>query len=161
MSTKSGEAVLSSTAMAKELLTVALQSRKTYIVLDGIDECSRDQRKDICAWFSSTVDSLPRDKMDDIRCLFISQDDGIARKDFSTIPSINIAPDDNRSDIEAFAKDWHCKITSRFGHLDDASLNFSRVIPARAQGRSSITRVSACLSLIFRFRDVHFRETGA
>ena len=134
MSTKSGEAVLSSISMAKEILAVALKSRKTYIILDGIDECNRDQRKDICSWFSLIVDSLPNDRMDDIRCIFISQDDGIARKDFLMLPSIKISPDDSKGDIEAFAKRWHDRIVKRFDDLEGASLDLSRIIPARSQG---------------------------
>ncbi|KAK4158351.1 hypothetical protein C8A00DRAFT_28632 [Chaetomidium leptoderma] len=74
---------LSSQQESEKLLETALKSRKTYIVLDGLDECPRDQRKDICTWFRSVVDKLERNKQDEIRCLFVSQEDGFAKKDLS------------------------------------------------------------------------------
>ncbi|KAF8863167.1 hypothetical protein BDZ45DRAFT_765670 [Acephala macrosclerotiorum] len=41
----SGELVLASLKLAKELLETAIQScKKTYIILDGLDECNRDER---------------------------------------------------------------------------------------------------------------------
>ncbi|KAF2800244.1 hypothetical protein K505DRAFT_229183, partial [Melanomma pulvis-pyrius CBS 109.77] len=56
---KSGEAVLSSTSTAKDLLAIALQtcdkSYKTYIILDGLDEYSRDDRKEIIEWFKEQL----------------------------------------------------------------------------------------------------------
>ncbi|RYP68514.1 hypothetical protein DL769_005502 [Monosporascus sp. CRB-8-3] len=134
MSTKSGEAVLSSSVLAKELLQVSLKSRKTYIILDGIDECNRDQRKEICTWFRSVVDSLPRTKVDEIRCLFISQDDGFARKDLSMLPSIKITAEDNKGDIETFARDWHRRIEDKFGRLDTAEYNVANIVTPRSQG---------------------------
>ncbi|KAI0577634.1 zf-H2C2-2 domain-containing protein [Pyrenophora tritici-repentis] len=51
----SGEAVLSSRSMAKTLLAIALQtfptSQKTYIIIDGLDEYAREDRKEISIWF--------------------------------------------------------------------------------------------------------------
>ena len=45
---KSNEAVLSTTAIAKRLLEVALNScERVYIVLDGLDEYSREDRKEL------------------------------------------------------------------------------------------------------------------
>ncbi|KAI0376807.1 hypothetical protein F5Y04DRAFT_273551 [Hypomontagnella monticulosa] len=134
MSTKSGDPVLSSAVLAKELLEISLKSRKTYIILDGIDECSRDQRKEICIWFIKLVDSLPRTKMDEIRCLFISQDDGIARKDLSVLPSIKIATENTRDDIETFAVIRKDLIEERFGTFNKEELDIVRVVTARSQG---------------------------
>jgi len=88
ISTSSGQAVLSSRSLAKELLETALKSRKTYVILDGIDECTRDDRKEVCTWFRSFADSLPTAKQDEIRCLFVSQDDGFARKDLAMLPTL-------------------------------------------------------------------------
>ncbi|KAK0731873.1 hypothetical protein B0H67DRAFT_597672 [Lasiosphaeris hirsuta] len=73
MSTSSGQAVLSSRDPAKELLDTALRSRKTYVILDCIDECDRDSRKEICSWFRSFADSLPSAKQDEICSLFIEE----------------------------------------------------------------------------------------
>ncbi|KAJ3566801.1 hypothetical protein NPX13_g6998 [Xylaria arbuscula] len=133
MCTKSGEAVLSSKETAKRLLSIALKMGKVYIILDGIDECPRDQRKEICSWFREIVDSLPRTDMDQIRCLFISQDDGVGRKDLSKIPTITITPGDNQVDIEKFSRIWQVAIEREFGAFKD-DLNITEVVTARSQG---------------------------
>ncbi|KAH8789515.1 hypothetical protein F5882DRAFT_354269 [Hyaloscypha sp. PMI_1271] len=131
----SGETVLSSSKLAKELLETIFQScKKTYIILDGLDECNRDERKEIATWFRQLVDGLPRREMDTIRCLFVSQDDGYARKDLSMLPSIKLTLNSNKSDIETYAKVWHQRIEERFGPLDPKKLNIANIVTAKAQG---------------------------
>ncbi|CAG9975887.1 unnamed protein product [Clonostachys byssicola] len=134
MSTSSGHAILSSLTLAQELLQMALGIRKTYIILDGIDECGRDQRKEICRWFKSIVDSLPTSKQDEIRCLFVSQDDGIARKDLSMLPTITITADHNKVDIMEFCRHWQDRIEDRFGSLKEHGLNLTEIVTAKSQG---------------------------
>jgi hypothetical protein len=135
----SGETVLSSVKLAKELLeTVFLSYKKTYIILDGLDECNREERKEISAWFRQLVDGLPRKEMDIIRCLFVSQDDGYARKDLSMLPSIKLTATSNKSDIETYAKVWHQRIGEKFGPLNRKELNVANIVTARAQGNKHI-----------------------
>jgi hypothetical protein len=131
----SGETVLSSSKLAKELLETVFQScKKTYIILDGLDECNRDERKEISTWFCQLVDGLPRREMDTIRCMFVSQDDGIARKDLSMLPTIKLTATSNKSDIETYAKVWHHRIDEKFGPLDPKEMNIANIVTARAQG---------------------------
>src|SRR5437763_7902 len=50
----SGETILESRVLAKELLETALKSlEKVYIIIDGVDECDRDEKKIIISWFRS------------------------------------------------------------------------------------------------------------
>jgi len=99
------DAVLNSLALIEELLTFAFQNCKNaYIILDGLDECPRNERKHIVQWFRTLVDSLPPSEADRYRCLFVSQDDGVARKDFAGLSSIKISVNENRSDIEEYCK---------------------------------------------------------
>jgi hypothetical protein len=135
----SGETVLSSSKLAKELLeTVILSCKQIYIILDGLDECNRDERKEISTWFRQLVDGLPRKEMDTIRCLFVSQDDGYARKDLSMLPSIKLTATSNKSDIEMYAKAWHERIEKKFGTLEPKGLNVANIVTARAQGNVQI-----------------------
>ncbi|KAF2726766.1 hypothetical protein EJ04DRAFT_452711 [Polyplosphaeria fusca] len=59
----SGEVVLSSSTTAKALLMTALEtcdkSQKTYIVIDGLDEYNREDRKEITTWFKEQVRNVP------------------------------------------------------------------------------------------------------
>lgn len=140
-----GEAILSSSRLAKDLLQLALKSRKTFIVIDGIDECPRDDRREICTFFRNVVDSLPRNTMDEIRCLFVSQDDGIARKDLSMLSTIKITADCNRQEIAAFAKIWQFRIEEKFGTFSEQQLDITAVVTARAQGNKIYDRYSIWL----------------
>ncbi|KAH8691089.1 hypothetical protein GQ44DRAFT_636325, partial [Phaeosphaeriaceae sp. PMI808] len=117
---ESGQKSLSTSALAKELLEAALRSYNTlggyhtlYIIIDGLDECEREDRKEIVSWFRRVITPA---EADDLRCLFISQDDGIARKDFSKLPSYKITDGDNRRDIVIFCELWAERIQQRF-HL--------------------------------------------
>lgn len=140
-----GEAILSSSRLAKDLLQLALKSRKTFIVIDGIDECPRDHRREICTFFRNVVDSLPKTTMDEIRCLFVSQDDGIARKDLSMLPTIKITADCNRQEIAAFAKIWQIRIEEKFGTFSEQELDIAAVVTARSQGNRFYGRYSIYL----------------
>ncbi|KAI1121431.1 putative zinc finger protein [Nemania abortiva] len=104
-SCRSGEAVLTSRELVEELLNLAFKNCKSaYIILDGLDECPRDQRKYITQWFRRLVEDLPKNEPERLRCLFVSQDDGPARKDFAELASIKIGVEDNRNDIEEYSR---------------------------------------------------------
>lgn len=134
MSTLGDQGILSKLDSALQLLKTALNSRKTYVILDGIDECGRDQRKHVCTWFREVVDSLHHRNQDEIRCLFIGQDDGIARKDLSMLPVITISPSSNLEDITIFTRQWQVRIEERFGPLQNDGLDLTKIVPARSQG---------------------------
>lgn len=135
MSSRSGEIVLNNPTFAKDLLDTALGlCDRAYIVIDGIDECNRGERKEIATFFRTYVQSLSRTECDRVRCLFISQDDGYGRKDFSMIPSLKITAIDNRADIEAYAKAWDAKIRTKFEV--DEGFNIQNALSGAADGES-------------------------
>ena len=116
----SGEAVLTGPSLVKEILSMVIKNcERTYIILDGLDECNRDDRKEITSWFRDLIDSLSPTDFGSIRCLFISQDDGPGRKDLSMLPTLKIRSEDNRCDIEVYATAWRKKIQEKFGLQDD------------------------------------------
>jgi hypothetical protein len=137
--------------LAKELLETVFEScKKTYIILDGLDECTRQERKDISTWFRQLVDGLPRKEMDAIRCLFVSQDDGYARKDLSMLPSIKLTATSNKSDIEMYARIWHQRMEEKFGPLDTKGLDITNIVTARAQGSNALPPFFQQVELILR-----------
>lgn len=125
---------LSSQEKAENLLGIALKSRKTYIILDGIDECCRKERKDICTWFPSIINGLEKSQQDEIRCLFVSQEDGFAKKDLSMLPEFKITRGHNSSDIHAFARSSQARIEAKFGPCLFGQNEISKIVTARAQG---------------------------
>ncbi|KAI2633104.1 hypothetical protein GGS26DRAFT_555304 [Hypomontagnella submonticulosa] len=129
-----GEIELTSKGTAKDLLRTSLNScGMVYIIIDGLDECGREERKEITTWFQFVLDKLPPEDAGLIRCLFVSQDDGVGRKDMDSIPSIKIMPSDNKGDIGAYANVWHKRMEDKFGTLQ-GNAHVGNVILARAQG---------------------------
>jgi hypothetical protein len=104
-----GEDFLNSTPLAIELLSMAFENcQNAYIILDGLDECSRDQRKTIVKWFRDLIENLPATRPERLRCIFISQDDGFARKDFAGLASLQLRLEDTQQDI-----DTYCQVEAR------------------------------------------------
>jgi hypothetical protein len=98
------------------LLKTSLQTfRKLYVVIDGIDECEREERRQIVSFFEKAWESLPQNDNDSLRCMFISQDDNVARKDFANMSSLRVTESDTQSDIVAYVKARSVGIKS---HLD-------------------------------------------
>lgn len=154
-SSNCGETSLHTKMLAGELLRVALScSKRTYIVLDGLDECDAKERKYIVEFFRNTVEALPIADMGSIRCLFVSQDDREARKDLSNVPSINICPSDTKHDIHSFVLIWKDKIEKKFGDLQEMRHEIAKIVTAKAQGIPSglllHTKVPISPSLITR-----------
>lgn len=110
---ESGETVLESRATIEKLLKTGLDSCKSaYIIIDGLDECGRENRKEIAQYFRNAVADLPTSEPDRLRCLFVSQDDAYSKHDFSGIPSIKIKVEDNKKDIESYCLAESEKLTS-------------------------------------------------
>ncbi|KAI0022836.1 hypothetical protein F4780DRAFT_769516 [Xylariomycetidae sp. FL0641] len=116
----STEAVLETHTLIESMLEVALLNcPSVYIVLDGIDECTRTERKKISQWFRCVVENLPPAHPERVRCLFISQDDGVARKDFGGITTFKMEEKHNRRDIEAYSTAAAEEIQSQLDISDD------------------------------------------
>lgn len=131
----SNETTLESEIVAKEMIEIALKScEKTYLVIDGVDECRRDDRQIIASFFREIIENLPITERVSIRCLFVSQDDGAFQKYFRDLPTIKIV-DENREDLKSFALFWHQRIEEKFGDLKSKNYNISNIISARAQGK--------------------------
>ena len=129
-----------------------------YIVLDGLDEYSREDRKELASWFQQLIAGLPKSDHGAIRCLFISQDDGYARKDFSMLSTIKITHADNYADIRSFCEYWHWQIEAKFGLLKKREHNVANIVSARAQG--SVPRVSKDAFSNNRDRNVFICKTS-
>jgi len=113
--------------------TALLSCGKTYIILDGLDECPRAERIEISNFFRDLIESAPPVDMDPWRCLFVSQNDGVALESFRHIPAIKIS-DENQHDLMAFAQVWHARIETKFKGLREKNYHIANIIAARAQG---------------------------
>ncbi|KAK3389796.1 hypothetical protein B0H63DRAFT_104197 [Podospora didyma] len=130
----SSDVLLTSTKLAKEMIKTALLScNLTWIVIDGIDECRRDDRIDIACYFQEVVEASHDTQTGPVRCLFVSQDDGVARACFQDLPTIDIKGK-NQKDLTEFATAWHMKLEAKFGPLRSKNCHIANILSARAQG---------------------------
>jgi len=135
---QSGQTTMSTDSLAKEILQVtAKYFSKLYVIIDGIDECDREQRKNISTTFQSIWVSLPPNDVDSFRCLFISQDDNVARKDFAPIVSLILSESDLRHDITSYVKEWSWKLKTKFGLSQDSQNHIQDLIIEKAEGMRS------------------------
>ncbi|KAK2605748.1 hypothetical protein N8I77_008563 [Diaporthe amygdali] len=141
---KSNEAVLSKLQDIEELLRVSLLNcAKVYIVIDGIDECRRDERKRITSWFRDVVENLEPPNLDRVRCLFVSQDDGVARKDFDGITTLKIKPADVKDDIEQYSLHAAAQIQLKFQLSDDMTADMAFKMREAADGMILVVQLMA------------------
>lgn len=141
--------------MIEGLLEVAIGNYpRVYIVLDGIDECPRNERKTVTTWFRALVENLPQSNPDQVRVLFVSQDDGVARKDFDGLNSLKITVEDNRADIESYSAIWAERIQKAFGISEEMQNDIEVQIPDAAGGMSLsyFTCLTCGIIDVFRFQ---------
>jgi hypothetical protein len=133
----SGELVLTSAGLAKQLLDVFCQKiPKQYIIIDGLDECDPAERKLVLSFFTAMVDRCDAQQPGKLRVLFVSQDFNDIRKALPTAATISLGPTDNEGDIKAYVEIWAAKIQRKF-ELDSDQVDWIEASTcARAQGNS-------------------------
>lgn len=130
-----GEPLLSARDFTEELLRFSLSNCvSAYIILDGLDECPRDEIKTTVAWFRELIESLPTADPDRLRCLFVSQN-GSARKDFNGLSSVTIEACDTESDIEVFSKIQSCQLQFKLNISDEEASQIADSVSTAAEGR--------------------------
>ncbi|KAJ5090487.1 hypothetical protein N7532_009171 [Penicillium argentinense] len=131
----SKEPILQNPERVQKLLETALAHCKSaYIVLDGLDECKRDDRKEISSWFRERVDKLPASEPWRLRCLFTSRDDGHGRKDFEDIDTIKIRASDIADDLMTFCQRQADQLKINFHLTNDQTDSICETVAQRAGG---------------------------
>jgi hypothetical protein len=141
-------------------VTVVDSKKPTYIIIDGVDECERGERREICSWFINRVNLLAKEDFGALRCLFASQEDGFAKKDLGTIPAIEMFPVSTRNDIKRYITFWQAKIEGKHGKLDrtGASSPLVDLILSGTQGETSLPTRNFLTSPLFR--ETNFKLFG-
>ncbi|KAK3394982.1 hypothetical protein B0H63DRAFT_518052 [Podospora didyma] len=105
----SGEATLNRTSTAKTLLEVVGHSKDSlFIIIDGLDECIKTEKKQIISWVQSLASNDGRKNTgsegepSQIRCLLVGQEDSECTKLLKGCHTVKIQPTDNIKDIGAF-----------------------------------------------------------
>jgi hypothetical protein len=131
----SGETTLSVASVARDLLETSIKNcDKLYVIIDGLDECEREEQGQIIAFFGDICASLPQDEADTLRCLFVSQDDNIARKHFAKIPSLKITESHTKKDIQSYALSRSKDIQAKFKLAPNRQEDICQLIVDKAEG---------------------------
>ncbi|KAJ5723738.1 hypothetical protein N7488_001773 [Penicillium malachiteum] len=126
----SGEGFLSKPSIVKEMLQMALDSLdKTYIIVDGLDECGKQQAKEITSWFQDLMENLCLEDRSSVRCLFVSQDEAKI-----TAPTISVTEHLNKGDLSKVAAVWHRQLENKFGPLRSSTTHIQNILLTRARG---------------------------
>jgi hypothetical protein len=139
---KCSELALESLEFLKKLVECALEgTNPIWIVLDGLDECDRREKKKILSWFTTLVKSenLPGR----IRVLVASQDEGDIRKQLIKRPCISLnESSQHKQAISIYATKKARKIIKKF-ELSEAPVagpsvtEIVNLVTERAQGEQA------------------------
>lgn len=142
--TTSGEPVLRSLSIATKMLEeFCLTLDHIYIVIDGLDECSHIERRQVLDTLSSIVSQCDVIEAGKLRLLIVSQDYVDIRRAFGSgnnkmAPKvIQISNKDNESDIEVYVKSWVDKIAAKFELSDDITAYLINLTVVNAKGCAS------------------------
>ena len=129
---ESGSISLVSAQLSRELLDTALKSlTKVYIIIDGLDECQRNERKSILSFFTSIIEST---QPGFLRGLFVSQDEDDIRQSLQRASLVRLTEDDNRQDIQIFAGWWAERIRQKFDLSQEHGWYIRNVVCDGAEG---------------------------
>jgi hypothetical protein len=118
----SGQVTLVSEQLFSECLETCLATmQKTYVIIDGIDECDAPERNEMISFFASLVEKA--DAPGGLRALFISQDESDIRRLLRNATALKLTGAHNKDDIESYATEWTKKIQTRFA-LSDATAEY-------------------------------------
>lgn len=134
-SLKSGEKPLKTLKRARRILDTAVKSlNNIYIVIDGLDECSVDERE-IITWLKGLAESAVDDGIE-FRCLFSCQNDDVTSKALRGIPIIQINTKRLQDDLKIYCDVEVGKIQAKFDLEDDECQNIVVKVIGEAQGMS-------------------------
>lgn len=136
----SGEPLLRSLSLATKMLQeFCVTLEKTFIVIDGLDECSQVERKQALDALMEIVSQCEHHKAGKLRLLIVSQDFLDIRRTFSgntkmALKVVQISHKDNENDIFMYVRFWVDKIASKFGLGKDITDYLTNLTAANAKG---------------------------
>jgi len=153
---------------AKELLDVAIRRKnRAFIIIDGIDECKKEEKAEIVSWLRGIVagdcGASDSDEEEDaenegeetvVRGLIVGQEDNDSWRLLRDLPVVKIEPGDNERDILRFCRDGESKIKARF---ETGSLDVAETVAKYAAGKPFTDRAIS----MFLFRANNRGETNA
>ncbi|KAK0631420.1 hypothetical protein B0T14DRAFT_2863 [Immersiella caudata] len=137
----SGDTTLSRISVAKALLEVAVHSKDSlFIIIDGLDECIKKDKKEIISWAQSLVSITGKKGTESegepgqIRCLLVGQEDSECTRLLKDCQTVRIQPTDNSKDIGAFCQYMENELRKKHPRLQDPEGQITRKLVEKADG---------------------------
>jgi len=117
--------------LARRLMEIVCQggSRK-YIIIDGLDECTSDNRFRILNFLMNLIQDLDVKEPGKKRLLIVSQNESDIKKALLSAQELELKWEHNRNDIEQFVARWARNIGDKF-ELNEEQEDYIRSITCR------------------------------
>jgi hypothetical protein len=140
--TQSGEPVLRSFSLATKMLRdYCMSFEKVFIIVDGLDECSQVERKQVLEALMTIVSQADTNEAGKLRLLVVSQDYVDIRRTLFGTGNTKISPkvvqishEDNEDDILMYVKSWVEKIDVKYDLGKDVGEYLVNLTVANAKG---------------------------
>ncbi len=104
------------------------------MIIDGLDECRKSEKKPISTFVRATIDSVSVDDPTKLRCLFVSQNDNDIFKLLNGVPTLQINSKCNGQDIVEYCAVRADGIGKKFGIDASEVENMVVTVSSRADG---------------------------
>ncbi|TEY63394.1 hypothetical protein BOTCAL_0155g00160 [Botryotinia calthae] len=108
------------------------KSQKTYLIIDGLDECEPMQRRLLLSTLVSIVQKALHPGM--FRLLIVSQNEPDIKRYLRQYSDLRLSSSCNRSDIEVYSRVWAEKIQQKFIVSDDTKTYIVKAVSEGADG---------------------------
>lgn len=107
---------------------------KTYIVVDGLDECETNEMAAIVTTLTTLAHCFNAKSRGSFRLFFTSRNETAIRKLLKQATKLAIKPTDNQQDIKTYTHHWSLKIQEKFGLFDNQRQELEKSVISRANG---------------------------
>ncbi|KAF8535606.1 hypothetical protein BDD12DRAFT_854662 [Trichophaea hybrida] len=126
------EMTLGTSATLTNLLKVAMgDSGKTYVIIDGLDECEKSERAKILTWLGSVTTA---DNRSLIKVAVISTDESDIKRKLSKYLKKKLEPEDAKEDLQIYLNSRVVELQEKFELSDSTCKEIVQTILERAKG---------------------------
>ncbi|EQB58428.1 hypothetical protein CGLO_01329 [Colletotrichum gloeosporioides Cg-14] len=152
---KQNEVTIRSRESLETLTERALEEyRVSYLILDGLDECEREQARRTVEWLLALLGLDKYIGKTSLRIIFSGQRDGLLEDVLSEFPNIRLESSKHNADIERYCLQYASKRQKRFRLNKDLEVHIASLVTKGAQGMFLYARVV----LDYLFRQVSLKE---
>ncbi|QBZ61198.1 hypothetical protein PoMZ_08146 [Pyricularia oryzae] len=133
--------LLKSVKLCKSLVKLILRNiPKAYIVLDGLDECDSNQRKQILEFMIETIKSCDGQQPGSLRLLIFSRNEPDIKRHLGAETQISIMPENVESDIGIYVT-YQSHLIKEQHDLEDYDRTMDRIADPKSEKRKTALKI--------------------